>query len=223
MAIINFDATQIAPDTGVQDPLPAGWYKAIVDNSEIKQTKLNTGVYLEVRFSVIEGPHTGKKVFSRYNLRNSNQQAQEIAQRQLSALAHATGVLQIADSSALHNIPVQIKVKLQQATAEYEAQNVLVAVKNINEAIEPVPGLMAAMTPQQTKAAGFANVPVFSTPAMAPQAPVAPAMQPQAATPPWAAAPVAQAPAPLQPAPVTQDAIGTQAQNSVPPWAMKNN
>ena len=155
MAILNFDASKVAPDTGAQDPVPAGWYDVMIDGSEMKPTKDGTGAFLELRHNIIAGAMQGKKVYGRLNLRNANPTAQEIGYKQLSAVCHATNVIQCQDSAQLHNIPLKIKVKLRAADGQYEASNEIVAWKNINEVVQ-----MAAAT-----AGGF---PGAATPAAAP-------------------------------------------------------
>lgn len=194
-AVLNFDASQIAPDSGVQDPVPAGWYNTVIDQSELKPTKDGTGNYLEIRHNIIDGAHAGKKVYGRLNLRNANPTAQEIGYKQLSAVCHAVGVLQVQDSAQLHNIPLKIKVKVRAASGEYEASNEIVSWKNINEVVQMASAVSAGFpAPAATPAA-------FAPPAFAAPAPVAPAPQfaPAAAPAPAAAAPQWQAPVAPQP------------------------
>ncbi len=237
MSILNFDARTVAPDTGVQEALPAGWYNVMIDQSEIKPTKANDGNYLELRFKVLDGAHVGKSVFGRLNLRNANPTAQEIGYKQLSAVAHAVGVLMIQDSSQLHNIPLKIKLKVRPARDDYEASNDITAYKNINEVVErpgAAPAFAQAAPVFATPAPAFAQpAPALAPPAQAfaPAAPAAPAFAapaqpwdagavaagaaPGAGTPPWAAPGQAAAPqAPVQPqaAPVAPAA---------PPWAQQ--
>lgn len=202
MASLNFDATTVEPDTGFE-LLPAGWYNAMIDESDIRPTNNGAGAYLQLRFSVIAGQYQGRKVFTRLNIRNANQTAQDIAYKQLSAIAHSVGVLQVQDSSQLHGIPLKIRVRIRKdPSGQYEDQNEINGYKNINDAVQ---GQTAAFAP-----AGFAQ-PV--APAM-PQA--APAFAQPAAPQPWAqpAAPMAQ-PAP-QPAPV---APAPQPAQVAAPWA----
>ena len=78
MALLNFDASTVAPDTGAQDPVPAGWYDVVIDASEMKPTNDGNGSYLELRHNIIAGAMQGKKVYGRLNLRNANPTAQEI-------------------------------------------------------------------------------------------------------------------------------------------------
>lgn len=109
MVQLNFDANQVAPNTGYE-PVPEGWYNVAITESEIKPTKDGEGAYLQLKTSIIDGPHTGKPIFVRLNIQNKNQQAVDIAYGELSAICHVTGVYQIGDSSQLHGIPFQLRV-----------------------------------------------------------------------------------------------------------------
>ena len=247
-AVLNFDASQVAPDTGAQDALPAGWYDVVMEASEMKPTKDNSGAYLECKLNVIAPQNfQSKKIYTRLNLRNANATAQEIGYKQLSAICHAVGVLQVADSAQLHNIPFKVKLKIRPAEGQYEASNEVTAYKNINEQVgaPAVAGFPAATAPMPPAFVAQAAAPM--PPAAAP-APATPQWQQPQASQPWqqpkapaAAAPQmsaqqpAQAPAqfappawnqqqapvqaqqPMQQAPMQQPAVA-QAQAAVPPW-----
>lgn len=237
MATLNFDARTVAPDTGV-DTVPAGWYNVLVDESELKPTKNGDGAYLNVRYNILDGQFAGRKLFSRINLKNANPVAQEIGFKQLSALAHATGVLQVADSSQLHNIPIKVKVKIRKdKEGEYEDQNEITTWKNINEQVGAVAGAptIGAPTyqPPQQPAQNWGPPPGAQQPAQnagqvwtppgqqfqqPPQQP--PQQQAPAWTPPTTAQPWNN---PAQQAPQTQQAPPAAAPynpgSAVPPWS----
>lgn len=122
MASINFNAETVEP-TSAYDVLPKGKYLCMAVASEMKETKSRTGEYLQITFEVLDGPGKGRKLFERLNVRNQNKTAEEIAQRQLSALCHATGVLQLMDSEQLHNIPVMVEITIEEGKDGYEPQN----------------------------------------------------------------------------------------------------
>lgn len=122
MNLSGFDATQIDP-AKAYEVLPAGWYKCIIASSEEKPTKAQTGSYLELKIQVIEGEHANRTVFDRLNLNNPNQTAVDIANRALSAICHATGVLRPQTSHDLHDKPMMVKVALKPKTDAYEASN----------------------------------------------------------------------------------------------------
>ena len=110
MAQLNFGASQVAPDTGTPDAVPAGLYSVLIDESEVKPTKDGNGAYLQLRLNIIDGEYAGRKIFDRLNIQNQNQVAQDIAYKRLSAIAHSVGVLHVQDSQQLHNIPLKVKV-----------------------------------------------------------------------------------------------------------------
>lgn len=212
MASLNFDATTVQPDTGFE-LLPAGWYNAMIDESDIRPTNNGAGAYLQLRFSVIDGQYQGRKVFTRLNIRNANQTAQDIAYKQLSAIAHSVGVLQVQDSSQLHGIPLKIRVRIRKdPSGQYEDQNEINGYKNINDVVQGQTAAFAPAAPAMPAApAGFAQP--------APVAP-APAFAQPAAPQPWAqpAAPVAQ-PVPQPVAPVAPVAPAPQPAQVAAPWA----
>jgi hypothetical protein len=198
MSQLNFDATQVQPNDGAFEAVPAGWYNVMIDESEIKPTKGGDGHYLQLRFNILDGQYVGQKLFARLNIHNASPVAQNIAYGQLSAIAHAVGVLQVADSSQLHGRPLKVRVKFRPAEGQYEASNDITSYKDMNH-----------VTNAALPAAG-AFAPPAGNALPAPQAPSAP----QA---PWGGpAPTVGAPAPVQaPAPVTQPWQQPQVQQ---PW-----
>lgn len=246
MTQLNFDATHVKPNEGF-DTIPAGWYRAIIDESEMRPTKDGTGLRLNLRFMVIDGPYTNRKVFCGLNIKNNSEKAVEIAMGQLSAIAHAVGVLQVADSQQLHNLPMWIKVKIQKdESGQYEDKNDITSFKNINDpsvlaAATPPPGTGFYTPPAPAAGAGWAAAAAQPwaqppAPAAAPAAP-APIPAPAAWTPPGAApgaqpwqhqppaqgAPPAPPPGPPHPAqsappPWQQPAAPAATSAAVPPW-----
>ena len=177
MASLNFDATTVAPDTGVGDPVPPGYYNVLIDESEIKPTKSEGGLRLALRFNIMDGQYAGRKLFAGFNIKNANPVAQEIAFKQLSAVAHAVGVLNVADSSQLHNIPLKVKVKIKAASGDYDAQNEITMYKPASwtEGSTATTGPAAAGAPAPP--AGFgapptpAAAPALANPVAAPERP----------------------------------------------------
>jgi hypothetical protein len=122
MELNGFNANEIEPQAS-REPIPAGWYKAVITESIEKPTKAQTGSYLQMTLEVIEGEHAGRKAFERLNLNNPNQQAVEIAQRTLSSICRAIGVMTPRTSQDLHDKPFMVKIKVKPAANGYDAGN----------------------------------------------------------------------------------------------------
>jgi len=107
-----FDASTIKPG-GMLDPVPSGVYNVKIVESEMKPTSDAKGQYLSLTLEILDGEFAERKLFDNLNLVNDNATAVQIAQGALSAICHATGVIRLDDSAALHNIPMQAKVGLE--------------------------------------------------------------------------------------------------------------
>jgi hypothetical protein len=122
MAQLGFDATTVAPQVAIT-PIAAGTYTVSVDDSEVKTTK-SGGQMAVFRLRVVEGQFVGRTVFANINVRNPSPQAEQIGQSQLSALCHAAGVLQLADTAQLHGKIVRARVKIRKDdTGQYGDKN----------------------------------------------------------------------------------------------------
>ena len=122
MNLSGFDANSVEP-TATYEPIPAGWYKAVFTDSIEKPTKAQTGSYLQLTAEIIEGEYQGRKLIERLNLNNPNSTAVEIAQRTLSAICRATGVMTPRDSSDLHDKPFMVQVKVKPGDGNYGPSN----------------------------------------------------------------------------------------------------
>jgi hypothetical protein len=119
----GFDATHVDPSVDFEH-VPAARYNAEITDSDIRDNSKGTGEYLRLEFTILDGPCAGRKLWTQLNLVNPLTQAVEIAQRELSAICHATGKLQVQDSIDLHNIPLEINVKVK-TSPEYGPQNII--------------------------------------------------------------------------------------------------
>lgn len=122
LSAYNFNAEEVEPSSSF-DPIPAGWYTAIISASEMKATRDGYGEYLSLTLQVIEGQYENRLVFARLNLKNANDKAVDIARKDLAAICRAVGVMSPQGSEQLHDIPLMIKVKVRAASGEYEASN----------------------------------------------------------------------------------------------------
>ncbi len=133
-----FDATSVEPSAPME-VIPAGEYVAEIINSEMKPTKNGQGEYLALEFVITDGPFQNRHLFSNLNLKNANAQAAEIAARDLSAICHAIGKLQVLDSDDLHHHRMIITVKVRPAGPDKtgvvrDAQNEIRGFKSLSAA-----------------------------------------------------------------------------------------
>src|SRR5882724_2791510 len=98
---IGFNAANVQPAEPFT-PISGGSYPLWVIESAVKTTKSGKGQMAELTYEVLDGPHKGRKIWGSINIAHENQQAEQIGQRQLSALCHATGVIQLQDTEQLH-------------------------------------------------------------------------------------------------------------------------
>lgn len=126
----GFDATQIDPTLDYEH-VPAGRYNVEITDSNMLDNSKGTGEYLKLEFTILDGDFAGRKLWTQLNLSNPSAQAVEIAQREFSAICHATGKLKVQDSVQLHNIPLEINVKVK-TSPEYGPQNIVRGYSPIN-------------------------------------------------------------------------------------------
>jgi hypothetical protein len=164
----TFDASGVEPSAPLE-ALPPGDYKMQILQSEMRVTKAGTGQMLWLDLEVLEGPLKGRHVYDQLNLINPNPTAEEIAQRTLSAICHAVGKLQVADSEELHFQPLLVRVAVKP--------------NGYNEVKGYKPLAQAAASSTPTPAV---NGPVTTRPGPSPVSPaVAHAHQAASSTAPW--------------------------------------
>ncbi len=141
MTGLAFDASQVAP-ASISDPIPAGWYNAEISDCEVLPVKgRNGGTRVKFDFTVISGDFKGRKFFGSINNKNANPQAQEIGQKELSAICHAVNVIQVSDTKQFIGKTLQVKVKVKPEDKEggYDAANEPKAYKPMEGATPGVP------------------------------------------------------------------------------------
>ncbi len=216
-----FDATQVAP-VQTAPTHPVGKFPAFISGAENKPTKDNSSGYLEIMFTTQAG-----KIPMRYNLWHEKEQVARIAQGQLSALCHATGVMRVdvnGGAKEFLNAQCQIEVTMQ-ADGKYTQVSYVYDIHG-NEPTASGYGkapASAASAPPFQQAPAPAQAPPQQQPYAAPaQAQQQAFPNPGASPPGW---PPAQQPqagnvpaqAPFQQAPA-QAPMQQQAPAGQPPW-----
>ena len=105
----SFNARTVPPSSP-RDVIPPGKYVMQIVKSERKDTKDGQGEFIEMELDVLDGEFKGRKVWDRLNKWNANPQTVKIAEETLSAICHATGVLDLTDTEQLHCRPMLVKV-----------------------------------------------------------------------------------------------------------------
>lgn len=229
-----FDATGIDPSQGAGQ-LPVGKHPVIAYESSIEENSKKDGGYLQFMLKIIDGPAAGTTGAYRLNLYNASPKAVEIANRQMAALSHVTGVFKVMNSEQLHNIPFIVEVGLQK-DPEAQAKG-YTEIKRVfdRNGVEPGKQGQGGQPAQPQQPQGFGGQPAqqpqgFAQPQQQPQAPAAggwgqPAQQqPQQPQQPaaggapagWGGQPQAQAPAAAPAAGGWQQGGGAPAGGAAP-------
>lgn len=121
----GFNAALVEPqESRDYSPLAPGVYVAEITNAEIKELKSGNGTGLSLEFTIVTPEQfANRKVWQNLNIRHSNEQAEQIAQAQLSALCRAVGIDILKDSDELIQRMVQVRLKIRQAKDGYAASN----------------------------------------------------------------------------------------------------
>ncbi len=129
---LNFDANNVEPDQKPK-PVPTGWYNVIMTESEEKPTNAGDGSYLNIQLKIVDGDFANRVLFARLNLNSASEKAREIAYKQLSAICHATGQMQIQQSSQLHGLPFQARAVHVPADGEYDEKNDIKGYRGVDD------------------------------------------------------------------------------------------
>jgi len=155
MANLNFNATEVEPAAPIT-ALPPGRYPVAISKTEMKDTKAGTGQYLQIELTVTSGTASNRKLWARLNLVNPNQQAVDIARRELSAICHAVGVLQVNDSDELLGREMMVDVAIEKNGQTGEDTNKVKGYSAIGAAA-PARAAVPASKPAPAKAAPWAK------------------------------------------------------------------
>lgn len=119
----SFEDTEANRDISA-DPAFTGWHPMQIVESESKIAKSGNGEITVLTAQVIDGPFKGRKLWINLNLSHANQQAEEIAWRELKAICAAVGLSTWPkDTVELHNLPFLGNVRYKPEEGTYKARN----------------------------------------------------------------------------------------------------
>jgi hypothetical protein len=177
MAQFHFNAREVEPDQGGIGAIPAGWYKTMVTKTEMKPTADGAGQYIAMVLQVLDGTYKGSNFFTNFNVINNSEKAVEIGRKQLSALCHATNVLDMTDTDQVKNIPFFTRVKKTDAVMDeqdptkvkYQEKNETTGFRNINDQAAVAKAAETAQQIAKNQAASGAASTQQQRPPMQPQ------------------------------------------------------
>jgi hypothetical protein len=140
----SFDVNELpVGNTGNFEPLPAGWYTATINQSELKATKAGNGQYIKMRYDITGPSHQGRVVFGNLNIKNANPKAEEIGRQQLGEIMRAIGLAKVTDTDQLIGGQIAIKLEIKQ-DAQYGASNEVKAFKSVSGSPAPTTAMPAS-------------------------------------------------------------------------------
>lgn len=132
----SFDINSIPEQQNDFSPLPEGWYNAVINKAEIRDTKDKTGQYVAVRYDIIGPTHQGRVVFGNINIKNKSTQAEEIGRQALGSIMRAIGLSRVDDTDQLIGGSLQIKLSIRTQEG-YEPTNDVRGYKSVEGGIMP--------------------------------------------------------------------------------------
>lgn len=140
------------PIGGDYELIPAGWYSAIIQSSDVCNTKSGGGQYIKLKLAIIAPTHQGRVVFGNINIKNASPAAEDIGRKQLGDVLRAVGVDSLRDTDQLINGQLMIKLAIKEASGQYDAENEVKGYKAAADGIKS-----PAMAAQTQQAAPQAN------------------------------------------------------------------
>lgn len=133
---LNLDLTNTKENSF--SPIPAGTYEVVVDECEVKETKSQTGEYINTKFKVVGGDHDDRVLWHMFNIKNDNAKAVEIGLGQLKSFMKCAGLtnFNLKDVNDLQGLHATAIVKIR--VDEYGEKNVISYFKPVgSDSVEP--------------------------------------------------------------------------------------
>ena len=136
-----FTATENTTPAPTRSLISEGWHTVIARDTEIRVSRKGDN-YLQVELQLTDGDHSGARVWTNFNLWNSNPKAVEVSEARLSDFCRAIGIDAVQDSwSELCNRTLQAKITVRPGDGDYGPRN---DVAGFKKADTPAPKLWQA-------------------------------------------------------------------------------
>lgn len=142
----TFETENMPQGRGDFEPIPAGWYTAIITSAETKDTKAGIGKYISIRFDITGPEYAGRVVFGNVTLRNPNSTAEEIGRQQLGDIMRALGLVRLSDTDEMIGHELSIKLKRTESD-QYGPGNEVKAFKAMEGRQSAAPAVRANSAP----------------------------------------------------------------------------
>lgn len=133
------------------DALPSGDYAAMIEKTELKQTKAGDGQYIKLQLKVTQGNHTGRVFFEQINIMNPNPTAVEIGLARLNSILEIGQIPTLQDTDQLNGINLMCSLTVKEDN--YGKKNNVKAVKPLNQTLAQPPMQQVQPTQQQVNGA----------------------------------------------------------------------
>lgn len=114
----SLDPNTVEPSQGVREPFPGGWYPLIAYKSDAKENSQKCGQVAYFYCKVTQGVYQGRELLHTINVTHKkSKEAQDIGQKELSALCHAIGYLsELEDTDELLDQPFVALVAIEESS-----------------------------------------------------------------------------------------------------------
>lgn len=132
--------------------IPPGEYPVIIDKADGRPTKNGNGFGVNLEMSILDGQYKYRKLFMFINLSSHSQKAEEIGQKEFSALGRAIGLSAITNTNQIVQQTVIAHVKVK------ENQN---RIRTFSSIAQQAPGYQPPQQaqPQSTQQASVQQAP----------------------------------------------------------------
>lgn len=141
-----FDATTVEPAAPFE-PLPAGDYLVQIIESAMKEPRNGGAEMAAFTLEVIEGPNANRRLWENLSINHVKPDVASNNRRTLSSMCHATGQLNIEDTSELEFIPMIARVAVSRDKVTGEWQNRIKSYAPVGDAAADAPKRAAAPAP----------------------------------------------------------------------------